>query len=489
MAMKTQTETFRGYGKLFSLAAQTAVECRFPEAAVLTAHASVHLAGVEAGNGEVRYYGRAHFSIVYEDADRRVCRAEKGVEFSAIAKDARVVPACSVRAQPAVENLSVRKEGASIFVTALIGTDISVFGEQTFDYLAGGELVCRRDPVNFFCAHLADGATEVEDDFEVENIGDILQHAETVHLASVTCAAGILKAEGEVFLGLLALRGEELVSFERLVPFTIEIPSDAAQTGCRARVEVSVPEISLNADADEESRAHIHATLSLKATGVIYEQVAVSGVTDAFSKTNRVLLTYAQSDSEGAGETTQMTERVSGRAALSSPVNFSDTLQAIVLARAEANLMRGNNGMHVEGVVIATLLVRRADGSHRGIEMSLPFSVPVQTADAQVCVLACGMSARQKEEGAIDAEATLKFTLTERIHAAARLVAQAQEGEAVPVNDCAVSVYVPRAGDGLWELSKRLGKSPEEVLESNPDLEFPIREGQRVVIYRKKTLG
>ena len=164
-------------------------------------------------------------------------------------------------------------------------------------------------------------------------------------------------------------------------------------------------------------------------------------------------------------------------------------LQAIVLARAEANLMRGNNGMHVEGVVIATLLVRGADGSHRGIEMSLPFSVPVQTADAQVCVLACGMSARQKEEGAIDAEATLKFTLTERIHAAARLVAQAQEGEAVPVNDCAVSVYVPRAGDGLWELSKRLGKSPEEVLESNPDLEFPIREGQRVVIYRKKTLG
>ena len=329
----------------------------------------------------------------------------------------------------------------------------------------------------------------MEDDFEVENIGDILQHAETVHLASVTCAAGILKVEGEVFLGLLALRGEELVSFERLVPFTIEIPSDAAQTGCRARVEVSVPEISLNADADEESRAHIHATLSLKATGVIYEQVAVSGVTDAFSKTNRVLLTYAQSDSEGAGETTQMTERISGRAALSSPVNFSDTLQAIVLARAEANLMRGNNGMHVEGVVIATLLVRGADGSHRGIEMSLPFSVPVQTADAQVCVLACGMSARQKEEGAIDAEATLKFTLTERIHAAARLVAQAQEGEAVPVNDCAVSVYVPRAGDGLWELSKRLGKSPEEVLESNPDLEFPIREGQRVVIYRKKTLG
>lgn len=487
--MKTQTETFRGYGKLFSLAAQTAVECRFPEAAVLTAYVSVHLAGVEAGNGEVRYYGRAHFSIVYEDADRHVCRAEKGVEFSALAKDARIVPACSVRAQPAVENVSVRREGASIFVTALIGTDISVFGEQTFDYLSGGELVCRRDPVNFFCAHLAEGATEVEDDFEVERIGDILQHAETVHLSSVVCSSGMLCAEGEVFLGMLAMRGEELVSFERLVPFRIEIPSDAAQADCKARVAVCVPEIALHADADEEKGVRIHATLSLRASGVIYEQVAVSGVTDAFSQRCRVLLTYCVNESEGAGETTQLTERISGRAALSSPINFSDTLEAIVLQRAEANLMRGNNGMHVEGVALATLLVRGTDGSRRGVEMSLPFSVPVQTADAQVSVLACGMSARQKEEGTIDAEATLKFTLTERIRSTARLVAEAQEGEAIPANDCAVSVYVPRAGDGLWELSKRLSKSPEEVVQSNPDLEFPIREGQRVVIYRKKSLG
>ena len=98
------------------------------------------------------------------------------------------------------------------------------------------------------------------------------------------------------------------------------------------------------------------------------------------------------------------------------------------------------------------------------------------------------MSARQKEEGTIDAEATLKFTFTERLQARARLVASAEEGEPVPEKDCAISVYVPRAGDGLWELAKRLNKSPEEVVESNPDLEFPIREGQRVVIYRKKAL-
>ena len=488
--MKTQTETFRGYGKLFGLGAQTAVECRFPEAeTVLSACATAHLAGADAGNGEVRYFGRAHFSIVYEDADRRVCRAEKGVEFSAVARDERIVPAHTVRAQLAVENVSVRKEGASIFVTALLGADIAVFGEQSFDYLSGGELVCKRDPVAVYTAHLADGTTEIEDDFEVDRIGDILQHAETVHITAVSCSAGTLCTEGEVFLGVLALRGEDLVSFERLIPFRIDVPSESAQAGCRAQVRVTVPEVSLTADADEEKgKCRVRATLVLRASGVICEEVAVDGVTDAFSRTNRVRLSYSESGSEGAGETTQLTERVSGRAALSSGLDFSDTLQAVTLQRAEANLVRGENGMRAEGVALATLLVRAADGSRRGIEMSLPFSVPVQAENADVDVIACGMSARQKEEGTIDAEATLKFTFTERLQARARLVSSAEEGEPVPEKDCAISVYVPRAGDGLWELAKRLNKSPEEVVESNPDLEFPIREGQRVVIYRKKAL-
>ena len=487
--MKTQTETFGAFGKLFQIAAQTAVECRFPDASVLSAHVSAHLSGAEAGNGEVRYFGRALFSIVYEDGERRVCRAEKGVEFSAAARDERIAPAMTVRAFVAVENVSVRKEGASIFVTALLGADLSFFGEQSFEYLAGGDLVCRHDPVPVFTAHLAEGRTEAEDDFEVEHIGDILQHTETVHLGRISCTEGALRAEGEVALAVLALRGEDLVSFERLIPFEMEIASEGARPGRNAQVRVDVSEVNLSADADEErGKCRIRATLTLAAQGVITEQGTVDGVTDAFSRTNRVQLTFVERAGEGAGETVQFAERIAGRAALSSGLDFTDTLQAVTLQRAEGNLVRGGNGARVEGVALATLLVRASDGSRRGIEMSLPFSVPSPKEDADVDVIACGMSARQKEEGTIDAEATLKFTLTERLHAKCRLVASAEEGESVPEHDCAVSVYVPRAGDGLWELAKRLKKSPEEVTASNPGLEFPIREGQRVIIYRKKNL-
>ena len=98
------------------------------------------------------------------------------------------------------------------------------------------------------------------------------------------------------------------------------------------------------------------------------------------------------------------------------------------------------------------------------------------------------MSARQRQEGEIEAEATLKITLRKERKVLSRLVCSAEEGEAVEEPDSAISVYIPRAGDGLWELAKSLKKTPEEVLANNPDVEFPIREGQRVIIYRKKNM-
>ena len=489
--MNTQTETFRGYGKIKDITAQTAVECRFSEAeTVLCVHAHAALTGAEAGSGEVRYFGKAHFSIVYEDAEKRICRAEKGVEFTARAQDEGCFPALAARATLSVENVSVRREGASVYVTALLGADIALYGEQSFEYLAGGELVCKREPVKVLTAHLCGGACEAEDEFETEFIGDILLHSETVHVDEITCETGTLRIEGEINLGVLALKNETLVSFERLVPFKAELPCDAASFGSGATARVSVIDTVLKAEADEErGKCKIVAEFVLRAEGCVYEEAQVDAVVDAFSTQNAVTLSYTTVETCGAGDKNRVTERISGRAALSAPVDFSDVLQAVTLQRAEANIVHGEDGKRVEGVAMATLLVRGADGSTRGVEMSLPFSVPVTAENCSVSVLVCGMSARQKQEGEIDAEATLKISLQEHTTLTAKLVCGAEEGAPLPVSDSAISVYIPRAGDGLWELAKSLKKSPEEVSANNPDVEFPVKEGQRVIIYRKKNLA
>ena len=318
MAMQTQLETYRGYKKKKEISSQTAVECRFGSEVetVLSVHCAAALTGAEAGSGEARYFGKAHFSIVYEDAEKKVCRAEKGVEFTATCKDEEIVPAFSARAVVAVENVAVRREGASVFVTALLGADISFYGDESFEYLAGGDLVLKREPVVIVTAHLCGGAQEVEDEFETELLGDILQHAETACVTDVVCETGSVRIEGEINLCVLALKGESaLVSFERLVPFTVEIPCEAAAFGCRAEAGVNVLNVNIRAEADEaRGKCAVSAEFTLSAECCVYEDLAVDGATDAFSCENEVKLAFHACEFTAAGEMSRVVERVSGRA-------------------------------------------------------------------------------------------------------------------------------------------------------------------------------
>lgn len=487
-----QTELYRGYGKICRLNDQTTVECRFggEVETVLAVYASATLLRAEADNGEVRYAGRAHFLIVYEDGDRHVCRAEKGVEFAARAQDERCVPAFTPRVRFATENVSMRREGASVYVSTLFGADISLYGDQSFLYLTGGPLITKRENLCLTTAHLCSGETELSDEFETEFVGDILLHTEAVNVNEVTCVTGALRVGGEVNLCILALKGEELVSFERLIPFSVEIPCDEAAAGGSGEAHATVKSVALDAETNEErGRCVVHADLTLAVEGCVYVETEIDGVTDAYSAQNTVALSYSELDCVSAGEPIRLTERIAGKAALSSEVDFSDVFMAVVLERAEASVVATPEGKRLEGVAAATLLARGAEKSHRGIDMSLPFSVPVNAEGECDCeILVCGMSARQKQEGEIEIEGTLKITLFPKRKTHVCAVCGAEEGAPVVQSDSAVSVYIPRAGDGLWELSKSLKKPPEEVLAGNPDLEFPVREGQRVIIYRKKPL-
>ena len=89
----------------------------------------------------------------------------------------------------------------------------------------------------------------------------------------------------------------------------------------------------------------------------------------------------------------------------------------------------------------------------------------------------------------MEAECALKLYFTLFSCEQSSAVTRIEAGDAVPECDASVSVYIPCAGDGLWDVSKKLGKSPEEVRRTNASLEFPLSGSERIVVYRKKRIG
>lgn len=495
MSIKPHFETYRYTTRICRANSQSIVECRLPGseiAGVLAIHARAVPTECVCADGEVRYNGKLFLSVVYEDADRKVCRAERGAEFSHRAEDPAVTPACFASAEFTADNVSYRREGSGLYISVIVGAAIDVYGTVQAEYLTGGEgIVVRRKGQPIVKTACVSGETETDDEFSADYIGDILLHSESIYIGRVGVEAGQVCIDGEVALNICAQKGDmSLCSYERAVPFRIELPCDEAMPGQTASARVYVKSAVLSADADEEKgKCRIHAGIILGANCEVYIKDELPACEDAFSPSCELNCVRERRSGRYLSEIVTFTERLNGRASLSRPIDFSVSLQAAAMPRAEISCKRGENGNEAEGAIFADVILCDADGGHRSAELSLPFLFPLKydgdcAAEARASV--CGLNVRQRQEGEAEAEATLKVTLFLYRETEADYVSSAEEGEEYRESDCAVSVFIPRAGDGLWEIAKQLRRTPEEVEKSNPELKFPVGEGERIIVWRRK---
>jgi len=157
-----------------------------------------------------------------------------------------------------------------------------------------------------------------------------------------------------------------------------------------------------------------------------------------------------------------------------------------VMPRAEAVCKKTERGFEAEGVLTAEVLLKGENG-YKATTLSLPFVFPIEADGDEVeldCSV-CALNIRRKKDGETDAEANVKISLKAYARADWEYVASVAEGEKVQENDAAISIFLPRAGEDLWQVAKRLSRMPEELQQSNPDLNFPVKEGERIFVYRQ----
>ena len=144
----------------------------------------------------------------------------------------------------------------------------------------------------------------------------------------------------------------------------------------------------------------------------------------------------------------------------------------------------------VEGVLTASAFVTGAESAD-SVVLELPFSVTLAAEElragdevrAEVAVSA--VTARTVGETDAEMNAELRVTVTAFRKETVSVIVDATAGEAKQECTAAISVYLPRPGNTLWDIGKELGVSPETVMEFNKDLQFPLTGEERIVIYRR----
>lgn len=489
MSIIPQYETYRYTGEVCRLQTQSIVECRLSGSeigSVLAVQANATPTDCTCENGEVKYSGKLFLGIVYEDSERKICRAERGVEFFHKAEGGDVTPACFAKMFYKAENIRFRREGSGLYISVIVGAEATVYGAKQMEYLVGGEnLVVKEESVTLTHSVCVSGETEAEDEFETDYVGDILLHSERALVTRVNVNAGQLDIEGELNLNVCVLKKEdEMCSYERLIPFRMQIPCEEAFGEVKACARVQVKNANLLAGVDEEKgKSKVLFTYTLCTDCFLHTKETVQVAGDVFSTTVETQCEKQKGEGRYLTNVSRVVERVGGNAVLSPEIEGEYTLKGVVLPRAEIACKNGE----AEGAVFAEVLLVGADGGYKSTSLSLPFAFPLQTngACAEVDCIVCGLNLRRRKEGGTEAEATLKIVVRSYEEKQWSYLGEVKAGEAYAEEKSAFSVYVPAEGEELWQVAKRLKQTPDELKKCNPDLTFPVPAGQRLYVYRQ----
>ena len=493
MSIKPQYETYRYTGEVCRLHSQSIVECRLPGSeigSILAVTATAAPMECVAENGEVRYGGKLLVGVVYEDNDRNVCRLERGAEFFHKAENGNVTPACFAKVAFNADNVSYRREGSGLYISVIVGADIHVYGGRQLEYLTGGEnVIAKTQAAEIYRTVCVSGEIEDEDEFDADYVGDILMHGENVLVTRVNAGAGQIEIEGELSVNVCVLKSENNVcSYERLIPITMQIPCDEAFGDVMASASVKVKAASIQAGVDEEKgKSKLVLSYTLAADCFLHAKEEIFTAIDAFSTQAKLTLKKEKEGGRYLTKTLKCIERVSGICSLSPALESDYTLAAAILPRAEIVCKRAENGVEAEGVLQAEVLLKGADGGYKTSSLSLPFMFPVDVAGAEVeaDAIVCGLNVRRKKSGETEAEATLKICLRAYENAEWTYIREIEEGEAYEEKDAAISLFALHAGEEVWDVAKRLAYDPDELVKNNPGLEFPVKEGGNILVYRQ----
>lgn len=478
------------------LRSQSVVECRFSQSSeiveIIAMQPQVAVISCETASGRVNYSGKLVLTIVYSDEEGKLCRMQKGVEFSHFADDEELASAQNASCNISCEKLTVRREGSSFVASAVITADIEVYARTPRSYVTDAEGAYLKKEKVFLCSQVCfSGESEVEDDFDADSVVDVLIPTAKAVVLSAVCGTGDIDISGEIYLSLFAMRRQSPVCLERTIPFKCTIPCDDAVMGVNAAVNAIISDLNVKASVNEEKgKCDISVVCSLNFNGWFVDTRCEEIAIDAFSGTHNLLCQSVSESSLSCLATKVYSERVSGLASTKSKLGYDCTFCAVILPTVECdyNVTTGC----AEGVVESVLIYSLND-EIKSCGVSLPFSVSLKGVAEEgqdVCldIAVSAVAVRLRAEGEAEAEASLKICARVLGKSSAEYICSIEEGEELKADDSAVSVFLPTAGDGLWEIAKRLNKSPSDVASCNPELSFPLTGKERIIVYRQKTV-
>ncbi len=452
----------------------------------------------EVNDGQLKYDGKLTFFICYEDVDGNVRKCECGSEFSgAVSADGltendKAVAFCKC------DKPEVSLSGIKLTASAYVGVTAEITENQKCSAVSGGEnVIVNGKEITYSRSYgLKTCNYQIEEEFEMGyRVLEVINQSAKAVVTAVQCGVGIIIVDGEVYFSAIFLQSGEkrdIIRENRTIPFRMEIDCEDAMPSFSATAYVFDKSLKTEIAVDDNNGASlVSVSIGLGFAGEAYSMETASLATDAFCISENLELEKECIDCQFKRDVRSIGERVSGRAMIDE-IPVGSYISCVAFDKAEISTSdKTEGGVAVTGILQSNVILCDGESKVFTRKAEIPFEKNIDCPMGEGCqfeifVVAKNTQAKIISLTELDVESELIFTVypTEKYNIECIKSIKSVGEKVAP--DCAISVYIPTAGEDLWSLSKRLNVCPESLVATNKELQFPLSGSERIVVYRNR---
>lgn len=487
---------------------QSIVECKLPLndgnglVKVLCANAKAYISNSEIISKEVAYNGYVGFQVVYVDETG----LNQGMDYTAEFKDTFGLEN-ETQGVPIIEcgvvDVKYNIVGGEVRITAVIETHIDAIVNTSLNVLVGfndEKTFVKNEMLDYYTfMGTASERFEVGADFEIkDSVQKILSLCPSVYIEKVSLNNKFLTINGGLLIDVSYISDEDksiLRTYKSQINFTQEVANENINDDSvvQSVINVMLNDIKVTTSLDANS-AMVNAVIPLQYSGFVMNKNSIDVVTDIFNLNNELNVNYESVELFNSLNSDFYEEKISGETTIDETLPFIDEVSGVCSNNViVANTRVIENGILVEGIASTSVLYyNRELNTTTSVEVEIPFSKELDykniPADyVPVISVAFGdVDAKGKRGKEIEINGRLYFFVQLYKNDNGAVISAVEIQDEKIEDDCVLSIYIVKDGDTIWDIAKEMSVSPDMILEQNPDLELPLKAGDKVVVYKPK---
>ena len=482
---------------------QSIVEFKLPTSEreitdVYSVGAAVSISSAEISGNVVNFMGLVDFQVVYQSMG--VASGDFTAEFRD-KYDSGEELSGELILNASVMQVSSNLVGGEIRVSTTVEVSIDIIETREVPVLVsledGNAYKTYKDITYSTYVGKAYEKLDITSTIEIKDARAVYVVTPCVRLSSVEARDNYIAVKGVAGLDICYQMGEDLShlrSTYREVDFDWEIAYDGltAESNIESMISVVYNEIKVSSVAGEDG-TEIDINIPVMFNGYVYNTVTMSVVDDIYLESNYLSVTSEVMPTITDFNNITFIDNISGSAEVNESQPFIDEILSVCINNVVVARNYIDDGrLVVEGVAQVTVTYYTKENmSATALDIEMPFAVDQKVGgdnSSVVTICITDITAKSRRGKEIDVSGELYVFADTYTSDNIVVISNITLGEEKKVDECSLYLYIVKPNQTVWDIAKEMNVSPDMILEQNPGSDNGISAGQKLVIYRSRSI-